>query len=411
MPQGVVQLLAKRGFLILTLSFSLVLLGGVAMAAVGVFGGDDADEPVTALSDSEAAGTFDLDAVAEKPEKDTPAGDEQVDEPAPSQPSEEPPATDESADEASEKDEAVADEPDEAGSSPEKPETDEPTKDDAVDDDLEDEMPTDTTPPELAITSPVTGAHVDEEVITFKGEVEHGARVFWSKYEANVTASGAWAIALKLAPGKNVMVFLAKDAAGNKTEAAVTVYYDKPEPESETHEFSANQKWEIVDGETAMNRYWGTADPLTKVWISSEYGGTKVYAGEGGGWEADVVFDAPCNKWFGVVVESGEHRNVFEMKYACAEEQTVEFSANQQYGVCSEEVPYDVFWGTAQPGSTVWVESPYGGSEVSVNGEGHWEVVVEFPNAPVGEPFQVVVSSSAGGSKTFTFKATGSEGA
>ena len=50
MPQGVVELLARRGFLILTLSFSLVLLGGVAMAAVGVFGGDDTGEPVTALS-------------------------------------------------------------------------------------------------------------------------------------------------------------------------------------------------------------------------------------------------------------------------------------------------------------------------------------------------------------------------
>jgi hypothetical protein len=140
------------------------------------------------------------------------------------------------------------------------------------------------------------------------------------------------------------------------------------------------------------------------VWVGSEHGSNSTAADAEGGWLLWVTFDAPCNKWFGVVVESGDHRKEFEMKRACAEEAaTVEFTANQQYGECAEEVPYDVFWGTAEPYSTIWVESAYGVADTVVNGEGHWEILVEFPNAPRGETFDVGVGSSAGGSRAFPF--------
>jgi hypothetical protein len=348
-------------------AFAVVLIGGVAMAAVGVFGGAGDEEPAP--------------VVAEQPDesKEAPATeDTKPTEPPADEPKSEPPATEPPAEEP--KPEPPAEEPEEE-------EEPEPEKD--------------TTPPALVITSPEDGAHVDDEVVTFRGEVEQGATVSWSKYEAKVTDGGAWSIALKLAAGKNVMVFVATDAAGNATEKSVTVHYEAPEPK---HAFTANQKWEIVDGDPAVNKYWGTAEPGAKVWIGSDYGSKAVTTGPEGGWEMQIAFEAPCNTWFGVVVESGAHRKVFEMKRACAEEHL--FTAKQQYGECSEATPFDVFHGTAAPGATIWVESKYGSGTTTANAEGAWELQVDFPEAPRGKTFEVVVESSDGGRKVFTFVAT-----
>ena len=83
----------------------------------------------------------------------------------------------------------------------------------------------------------------------------------------------------------------------------------------------------------------------------------------------------------------------------------VEFSANQQYGSCALTPPFDVFWGTAQPGSVVSVSSPYGSGSVEANGDGHWEIKVYFETAPANEPFGVKVKSLATGAfKEFSFK-------
>jgi hypothetical protein len=348
-------------------AFAVVLIGGVAMATVGVFGGDSNDDPTP--------------VVAEQPDEpdETPAPEEaKRSEPPADAPREDPPATEPPAD--APKPEPPADEPKEEG---------------------EPEPEKDTTAPELVITSPEDGARVEIEVVTFRGEVEPGATVSWSKYDADVTDGGAWSIALKLAAGKNVMVFVATDPAGNTAEKSVTVYYEDPEPK---HQFTAKQKWEIVDGDPAVNIYWGTAAPGAKVWVGSDHGSKTVTAGPEGGWEMHVTFDAPCNTWIGVVVESGSHRKVFEMKRACADEHP--FTASQQYGECSEATPFDVFHGTAAPGATIWVESPYGSGTTTATAKGAWELRVNFPEAPRGKTFEVVVESSGGGRKVFTFVAT-----
>jgi len=85
---------------------------------------------------------------------------------------------------------------------------------------------------------------------------------------------------------------------------------------------------------------------------------------------------------------------------------TVAFRASQAYGSCGEEVPYDIFSGTATPGSTITISSPYGSGSATADGYGHWERTVEFPGAPSGETF-AVTASGLGGSKTFQFTATG----
>jgi hypothetical protein len=92
------------------------------------------------------------------------------------------------------------------------------------------------------------------------------------------------------------------------------------------------------------------------------------------------------------------------------EPKDVDFTAEQKYGSCGEEVPYDVFWGTAEPGATIKVKSEYGSGATEANEKGHWEVKVKFSDSKPGDTFEVKVISSAGGSKTFTFSNTQGKG-
>jgi hypothetical protein len=81
-----------------------------------------------------------------------------------------------------------------------------------------------------------------------------------------------------------------------------------------------------------------------------------------------------------------------------------EFVANATFGVCTLTPPYDVYYGKGEPGSTVYVQSEYGSGSVEVNGEGHWEIQVFFPEAPAGQAFVVSVSDDLGREKAFEFK-------
>ena len=181
-------------------------------------------------------------------------------------------------------------------------------------------LPPDTTPPELIITAPKQEERFEVDVIEFRGTTEPGAKVFAGRYEADVDGDGNWSIRLVLSPGANGALFVATDAAGNATEAQVTVYYDVPEPTT-------------------------TTKPPKEI----------------------------------------------------------EFTANQVYGSCEETPPYDAFWGTAPPGTPIYVESEYGSGVTEANENGDWEIRVYFPEAPADKVFAVKVKDNAGHKKWFEF--------
>jgi hypothetical protein len=259
-------------------------------------------------------------------------------------------------------------------------------------------------PPRIAILEPENGAEFRVPQIVVMGKTEPGAKVTLEDRAAHQDDEGNWKIEVELHPGKNVLVFQATDAAGNVGKAELVVYFI---PEAEWR-FTANQRWEVVDEDPATNVYWGTTKPGAEVTIRSEYGHGATHADREGHWETRVEFtDMPCNEPFRVLVQSGDHAKDFKMKKACAVD--VAFTAHQRYGECNEPVPYDVFWGTAAPGATIWVESVFGGGVAEAGAEGHWDLRVDFPDAPIGKKFEVVVESSDGGRAVFTFVATGGE--
>lgn len=79
------------------------------------------------------------------------------------------------------------------------------------------------------------------------------------------------------------------------------------------------------------------------------------------------------------------------------------FDANSTFGSCSEEPPFDVYYGVGEPGSTVFVQSEFGSGATTVNGEGHWEIQVFFPEAPPEEGFVAKVQDEFGRKETFEF--------
>lgn len=82
------------------------------------------------------------------------------------------------------------------------------------------------------------------------------------------------------------------------------------------------------------------------------------------------------------------------------------FTANQQFGSCDEDPPFDIFYGTGTPGTWVEVWSPYGSGGTEVGSDGHWEARVEFPDAPYGEAFTVKVKAPSGEKFYFEFLRT-----
>ncbi len=152
--------------------------------------------------------------------------------------------------------------------------------------------PRDTEPPILEITFPEEGAELAEKKITFAGVTEPRARVFAGKYEADVAKSGEWHIVLVLSEGKNTARFVARDPAGNESEASVTVYYAGPtttttitEPttsttEKQPAEFSAHASYGSCSTTPPFDVYYGTGEPGSLVQITSEYGSGPVEVGE-----------------------------------------------------------------------------------------------------------------------------------
>ena len=200
--------------------------------------------------------------------------------------------------------------------------------------------------PALTITYPVDDSHHDTPNIVFEGQVEPGSSVFAGPYEADVGPDGTWRIALVLSPGANGAKISATDAAGNVSEARVTVWLD-------------------VDP--------GVDDK------SAEQSGDGKNEGEQAGEEEES--------------EAGEE-----------EPEAVPFTANHGNGSSDAVVPFDVFWGTATPKSVVAITSPFGSTEVDVDKFGNWEKKVFFENAPRGEEFAVTVSA-VNGSQVFEFTA------
>jgi hypothetical protein len=191
-----------------------------------------------------------------------------------------------------------------------------------------------------------------------------------------------------------------------------------------------------IDNETYIEILWPEPDSHWEdrvvVFEGEAEPGSQVYAGryeadinDDGAWRIELILSPGANKavlkavdaagniaedditvWLDVEEPKEEPKAEpkEEPKEEPEEAVEVEFSANQKYGECDAEVPYDVFWGTATPHTVVHISSEYGSASVEVGKKGHWEKKVWFEQAPRGVEFPVYIDAD-NGEKIFWFYA------
>lgn len=190
----------------------------------------------------------------------------------------------------------------------------------------------DTDPPDIEILHPKDGQRFDTREVVVEGKAEPGAHVYVGQYDADTDEEGNFRIVLVLThDGANGVHVKARDASGNVGSDEVTAYYDAPreesKPDKESSEkdepdqkgFTAHQKFGSCEEDLPYDKWYGTGEPGTKIWVVSEFGEGSTTVGEHGEWHLRVDFpESPCNDTFGVVLETDEgHRRVYEFTRIC----------------------------------------------------------------------------------------------
>jgi hypothetical protein len=207
--------------------------------------------------------------------------------------------------------------------------------------------PGDHVAPQVEILYPEDGQVFETHEVVFEGTTEPGAAVFFGDKQADVGEDGSWRIVLDLDEGENHLTAKAIDEAGNDASDDVTVIVDIPEkPKAE--EPKKEEPKEEPKAEEPKKEEPKEEEP-----------------------KDDEV------EW--------------------------EFVAHQTYGECSENPPYDVFYGKGHPGYTIVVESPFGRQTTEVGENGEWEIKVFFEGAPVGDVFEVWIGDQHDHHQVFEF--------
>lgn len=80
-----------------------------------------------------------------------------------------------------------------------------------------------------------------------------------------------------------------------------------------------------------------------------------------------------------------------------------EFWAEQKYGSCEENPPYDKWYGMGEPGTKITITSDFGSAEAVIGESGEWWLKVYFEAAPCNEAFLVTLTTDDGHEKHYEF--------
>ena len=253
----------------------------------------------------------------------------------------------------------------------------------------------------IEVTSPRNGTETERESIKIQGYVNAPARVVVGDWLAEVNDNGSWWVVVPLRPGKNHFVATAKTESGATASDEITIYRITDHRELGIEITNLHNEMKVDDGEIKVKGVIST-NATVKV------NGVKATVNDDLTWYAWIGLEPGWNRIVAVAYNDvAEAKDVVEIFRVTKE--TVEFTANQVYGSCGEEIPYDVFHGTAMPGTVIHVLSEYGSGETVADESGHWEIRVEFPEAPFFKEIQVKVKASTGQYKYFGFVRTGEE--
>lgn len=222
--------------------------------------------------------------------------------------------------------------------------------------------------------------------------------------QATVRSDGTWETILRLdglAPGTKVGIRLT-----NSSSVKVHEFTAKAPPSevAETKPFTAQLGAADLAIEPMKQTIVGTGTPGSIVRAESSYGVAEAVVGSLGGYELKLkLAGVPVGASAGIRVTSSASASVFEFTVVKQAPPTIAFTANAAFVECDSTPPFNEYWGKAAVGATITISSPYGGGQVTADADGKWAARIEFPDAPVGQMFDVVVGSSQGGSASLPF--------
>lgn len=265
--------------------------------------------------------------------------------------------------------------------------------------------PTDEPPPtHVEFTAALGTGHADATPMkqVVYGTATSGTKILVTSAYGHVTTTagpgGAWEALLVMydVPARSG-VRITATASGFAQQHEFWVHRPAPDV-SEPAPFTADIGETYLDGDPVKVVFRGTGRPGSKVTATADYGVADAYVSGAGSWELKLkMFGVPSGTTIGITVTDVASGAAKQFSVTTPDAPTTEhhFKAQAAFSESDATPPYNEYWGTAAPGSTVTIGSPYGGAQVTVDQAGGWWARVEFPAAPIGETFQVTVINSA----------------
>ncbi len=234
----------------------------------------------------------------------------------------------------------------------------------------------------IHIVSPADGAHVDGSTVTVKGEATPGLTVLVNGKSVEWTDSSHWKVSIPLNPGWNGIA--AKGYKGDTKMAyhAIEVLNGTPQVVAIT---SPTDGATVLEASSVLVK--GEATPGLAVLVN----GMAVDWTDSSHWKVLIPLNAG---WTGITAKGYQGDTkvaIHTIEVHRGEIVVVPFTVTQMYGSCSENPPYETFYGTATPNGKVWVQSPYGEKTVHADGAGNFEVTIHFEGVPSGKTFEISV--------------------
>ena len=146
--------------------------------------------------------------------------------------------------------------------------------------------------------------------------------------------------------------------------------------------------------------FHGTAQPGSAIRVTCDGGVAEAVAGPDGNWEAVLTVPAGApGSTVGVRITSSTTTVVREfslVRPGTPPPVLMDFTAAAGWATTDATPPVDEYSGNSTAGAVITIASPYGGTQVVSNGDGHWTARPTFPDAPVGVTFNVHITSSKG---------------
>jgi hypothetical protein len=268
-------------------------------------------------------------------------------------------------------------------------------------------------PPVVAFTTRLGSSSDDATRMkqVFFGTAPAGAVITasseWGAADTTAGPKGEWEMRLILegVPDDTVVHVTVRS---NTSDATFEYDLVRAVPAGESVVFTSNLGGGDLGGAPMKQVLFGTGNPGSVVVAATGYGSADAVVGPKGQWEMALkMYEVPAGATVGVRVTNNASASVFEygLRRPAGEPAPIGFTAQAAFVECDSTPPFNEYWGTAPAGATISITSPYGGKQVTANGDGNWEARIEFPSAPLGETFFVRLASSSGGpAKELPFK-------